>query len=100
MLQWVHNYEKFYWGTKWVPPELLVRGDQPFVRRLIGVSISPMVGSSYHMGVWDKFAAAWVKAGVRCTLEGEAVARCCYQEMDQTLANGACVGDLHVVVER
>ena len=45
----------------------------PLLGRLIGVSISPMVGSIYNMDVWDKVAAVWVKAGVRRTLEGEAV---------------------------
>ena len=65
----VHDCKKFYWVTEWVPAELVVRGDQPFVRGLIGVSISPMVGSIYNMGVWDKVAVAWVKAGVRRTLE-------------------------------
>ena len=76
--------------------ELVIGGDQPFVRRLIGVSISPMVGSIYNMGVWDKVAAAWVKAGVRRTLEGEAVA----QETGLSLENGGCVGDPHIVVGR
>ena len=63
-----------------MPAQLVVGGDQPFVRRLIGVSMSPVVGSIYNMDVWDKVAAAWVKAGVRRTLEGEAVARRRYQE--------------------
>ena len=74
MLQFVHDCKNLYRGTKWVPAKLLNGGDQPFVTRLIGVSISPMQGSIYNMGVWDKVAAAWVKAGVRRTLEGEAVA--------------------------
>ena len=69
--------------------ELVIGGDQPFVRRPIGVSISPMLGSIYNMGVWDKVAVARVKAGVRRTLEGEAVARCCYQETGLSLENGA-----------
>ena len=60
----------------------------------MGVSISPMVGSIYNMGVWDKVAAAWVKAGVRRTLEGEA------QETGLSLENGGCVGDPHVVAEQ
>ena len=76
-----------------MPAELVVGGDQPFVRRLIGVSISPMVGSIYNMGVWDKVVAAWVKAGVRRTLEGEAVACRRYQETGLSLENGGCVGD-------
>ena len=78
VLQSVHDSKRLYWGTKWVPSDLVIGGDQPFVRRLIGVSISPMVGSFYNMGVWDKVAAAWVKAGVCRTLEGEAVARLRY----------------------
>ena len=50
--------------------ELVIGGDQPFVRRLMGVSKSLMVGSIYNMGVWGKVAAAWVKAGVCRTFEG------------------------------
>ena len=50
-----------------------------------------MVGSIYNMGVWDKVAAAWVKAGVHRTLEGEVVARRCYQETGLSLENGGCV---------
>ena len=100
MLQSVHDCKKFYWGTKWVPAELVIGGDQPFVRRLIGISISPMVGSIYNMGVWYKVAAAQVKAGVRRTLEGEAMARRRYHETGLSLENRGCVGDPHVVAER
>ena len=93
MLQSVHDCKKFYWGTKWVPAELVIGGEKSFMRRLIGISISPMVGSIYNMGVW-------VKADVRRTLEGEAVARHRYRETDLGSENGGCVGDLHVVAER
>ena len=89
MLQSVHDCKNFCWGTKWVPAELVIGGDQPFVRRLIGVSISPMVGSIYNMGVWDKVAAAWVKADVCHTLEGEAVARDRYRETSAWRMGGA-----------
>ena len=70
MLRSVHNCKKLYWGTKWVPTKLVIGGGQPFMRRLSRVSISPMVGSIYNTYVWGKVAAAWVKAGVRRTLEG------------------------------
>ena len=63
-----------------MPDSLVIGGDQPFLRRRIGVSMSPVVGSIYNMGVWDKVVVAWVKAGVRRTLEGEAVARLRHQE--------------------
>ena len=72
MLHSVHDCKKFYWGTKWLPAKLVVGGDQPFVRRLIGVSISPMVGSIYNMPGWDKVAAVWLGAVVRRTLEAQA----------------------------
>ena len=100
MLHPVHDRKKFYSGTQWVPAELVVRGGEPFVRRLNGVSLTSMVGSIYNMRVWHKAAAAWVKAGVRRTLEGEAVARRRYQGTRVILENGGPVGDPHVAVER
>ena len=59
-----------------------------------------MVGSIYNMGVWDKVVAAWVKVGVRRTLEGEAVARLRYQETGLSLEKGGCVVDPHIVMQR
>ena len=41
------------------------------MRRLIGVFTSPMGGSIYNMGVWDKVAAAWVNVATRRTLARE-----------------------------
>ena len=43
------------------------------------------------MGVWDKVAAAWVKADARRTLEGEAVARHRFREIGLSLENGGCI---------
>ena len=99
MVESVHDSKNFYWATQWVQSELVIRGDQIFVRHLIGVSISLMVGSICNVGVWDKVAAAWVKAGVRHTLEGVAVARVRYQETGLGLENGGYVGDPQIVVE-
>ena len=44
------------------------------MRRLIGVSTLPLVGSIYNMGVWDKVAAAWVNVATRRTLDREEAA--------------------------
>ena len=60
--------------SRCVPSRLVIGGDQPFVRCLIGVSTSPMVGSIYNMGVWDKVAAAWVNVATRRTLAHEEAA--------------------------
>ena len=86
--------------SRWVPSRLVIGGDQPFVRRLIGVSTSPMVGSIYNMGVWDKVAAAWVNVATRRTLAREEAARRRYKETGRSLENGGCIGDPHIVVDR
>ena len=80
--------------------ELVIGGDQPFLRHLIGVSISPMVGSIYNMGVWDKGAAAWVNTARRRTLREEVATRVHYKETGRGLDNGGCRGDHPIVVDR
>ena len=96
----MQDCEKFHWVSRWVPSRLVIGGDQPFVRRLIGVSTSPMVGSIYNMGVWDKVAAAWVNVATRRTLAHEEAARRRYKETGRSLENGGCIGDPHIVVDR
>ena len=86
--------------SRLVPSRLVIGGDQPFVRRLIGVSTSPMVGSIYNIGVWDKVAAAWVNVATRRTLAREKAARRRYKETGRSLENGGCIGDPHIVVDR
>ena len=86
--------------SRWVPNRLVIGGDQPFVRSLIGVSTSPLVGSIYNMGVWDKVAAAWVTVATRRTLAREEAARRRYKETGRSLENGGCIGDPHIVVDR
>ena len=38
---------------------------QPSLRRLIGVSTSPQVGSTYFFGVWDRGAATRLRVYMR-----------------------------------
>ena len=83
-----------------MPSGLVIGGYQPFVRRLIGTSTSPLVGSIYNMGVWDKVAAAWVNAATWRTLDLEEAARLRYKETGHSLENGGCIGDPHIVVDR
>ena len=83
--------------SRWVPSRLVIGGEQLFVRHLIGVSTSPLVGSIYNMGVCDKVAAAWVNVA---TLDREEAARRRYKETGRSLENGGCIGDPHIVVGR
>ena len=75
MLQSIQDCKSFCWASRWVPVALVLEGDQPFIRRRIGVSASPQVGSIYNMGLWDEAAAAWLRVDVRRTLDNEAAAR-------------------------
>ena len=34
-------------------------GDSPWVRRIIGITPAPEVGSLYNEGIWDSDAAVW-----------------------------------------
>ena len=83
-----------------MPGRLVIGGDQRFVRRLISVSTSPLVGSIYNMGVWDNVAAAWVNMATRRTLDREEAACRRYKETGRSLENGGCIGDPHIVVDR
>ena len=70
------------------------------MRRLIRVSTSPLVGSIYNIGVWDKVAAAWVNVATRGTLDREKAARLRYKETSRNLENGGCIGDPDIVVNQ
>ena len=99
MLQSIHDCKSFCWASRRVPAALVFGGDQPFIRRLIGVSTSPQVGSIYNMGVWDK-AATCLQVDVRRTLDNEAAARHQYQVTGRSLDNGGCIAEPHIVVDR
>ena len=77
-----------------------VVGDHPPVCRLIGVSTSPQVRSIYNIGLWDKAAARWLRLDVRRNLNNEAAARRQYQVTGQSLDNGRCIPEPHIVVDR
>ena len=62
--------------------------------------MSPKVGSIYNMGVWDNTLGAWVPVHERRTLALEAATRKRYRETGESLDNGGCVGEPHIVVER
>ena len=75
MLQSIQDCKSLCWAFSWVPVALVLGGDQPFIRRRIGISASLQVGSIYNMGVWEEAAAAWLRVDVRRTLDNDAAAR-------------------------
>lgn len=51
---------------------LWMGGDSPWMRRILGVSTAPTVGSIYNEGVWDSVSKSWRGADVRRTVESDA----------------------------
>ena len=83
-----------------MPSQLVIGGDQLFIRCLIGISVSPKVGSIYDMGVWGSTLGAWVRDHERRNLTLEAAARRRYWGIGRSVDNGGCVGEPHIVFER
>ena len=100
MLQSIHVCKSFFWATRWVPAALVLGGDQPFIRRLMGASTSPQVGSIYNMGVWDKAATAWLRVKRRHILDNKSAARRQHQVTGRSLDNVGCIAEPHIVVDR
>ena len=46
-------------------------GDSPWVRRIIGITPAPQVGSLYNEGIWDSNAAVWRGKDVVRTTESD-----------------------------
>ena len=53
-----------------MPAEVLLGGDQPWLRRLLGISVAPQVGSIFNEAVRDNTAKQWngIAVGLRTLL--------------------------------
>ena len=100
VLQPNHNCKNFCWATCWVPAVLVLGGEQPLIHRLIAVSTSPQLGSTYNMGVWDRAAATWLQVHVRPILNNEAATRPQYHVAGRSVDNWRCNEEPHIVVDR
>ena len=56
-------------GANITPP---CGGDQPWLRRLLGISVAPQVGSIFNQAVRDNTAKRWNGIDVRRTTESDA----------------------------
>lgn len=70
VLQQVVREGRFLWGSVSIPAELFLGGDSPWLRRILGISTCPQVGSLYNEGVWDNILG-WVRAHIRRTLTSD-----------------------------
>ena len=50
---------------------MIVGGDQPWTRRVIGVSTCPKVGSMFNGGIWNARKKTWEGSAIPRTMEGD-----------------------------
>ena len=55
-----------------MPATVLLGRDQPWLRRLLGISVAPQVGSIFNQAVPDNTAKLWNGVGARRTTESDA----------------------------
>ena len=72
VLQSIIDCQKFYWCDSWVPSAVLLGGDQPWLRRVLGMSLAPQVGSSLNEAVRDNTAKHWNGIAARRTTRSDA----------------------------
>ena len=47
------------WGASKEEAKVILGGDQPWTRRVIGVSTCPEVGSMFNEGIWNAQTKTW-----------------------------------------
>ena len=50
---------------------MILRGDQPWTRRVIGVSTCPQVGSMFNEGIWNAQRKTWENSYIPRITEGD-----------------------------
>ena len=51
--------------------KVILGGDQPWTRRVIGVSTCPQVGSMFNEGIWNAQTKTWEGSAIPRTMEGD-----------------------------
>ena len=53
MIQEIIDTSLVQWGAAKVEAKVILEGDQPWTRRVVGVSTCPQVGSIINEGIWN-----------------------------------------------
>ena len=83
-----------------MPAAVLLGGDQPWLRRLLGISVAPQVGSIFNEAVRDNAAKRWNGVAARRTTESDATNHRRYQVTRKTLDAARCTGEPVLVIAR
>ena len=94
-----------YWLQKillvsWVPAAVLFGGDQPWLRRLLGISVAPQVGSIFNEAVSGNTAKQWNGVAARRTTQSDANTHRRYLATRKSLVAARCTGEPLLVIAR
>ena len=71
MIQDIIDTGLVQWGASKEEAKVILGGDQPWTRRVIGVSTCPQVGSMFNEGIWNAPAKTWEGSANPRTMEGD-----------------------------
>ena len=83
-----------------MPAEVLLGGDQPWLRRLLGISVAPQVGSIFNEAVRDNTAKQWNGIAARRTTRSDANNHRRYLMTRKSLDAAGCTGEPLLVIAR
>ena len=76
-----------------MPAAVLLGGDQPWLQRLLGISVGPQVGSVFNEAVRDNAAKRWNGVAARRTTQSDATNHRRYQVTRKSLDAAGCTGE-------
>ena len=71
MIQEIIDTGLVQWGASKEEAKVILGGDQPWTRRVIGVSTCPQVGSMFNEGIWTAPTKTWEGSANPRTMEGD-----------------------------
>ena len=83
-----------------MPAAVLLGGDQPWLRRLLRISVPPQVGSIFNGAVRDNTAKRWNGVAARCATHLDATNHRRYQVTRKILDAAGCTGEPLLVIAR
>ena len=83
-----------------MPAEVVLGGDQPWLRRLLGIRVAPQVGSIFNEAVRDNIAKQWNGIAARRTTRSDANNHRRYLMTRKSLNAEGCTGEPLLVITR
>ena len=83
-----------------MPAEVLLGGDRPWLRRLLGISVAHQVGSIFNKALRDNTAKHWNGIASWRTTQSDATNYCRYQVTRKGLDAARCTSEPLLVIAR